>query len=87
MSTDPGSLSQLDTFHSLSIPSSEFVPRSGASAERLRNRMQDLSIVVERLFTFYEAMRTGKPLADGDDMLAQVRTALARSTRSKSTTP
>jgi hypothetical protein len=39
--------------------------------------------VVERLFTFYEAMRTGKPVADGDEMLAQVRTALARSTMSR----
>ena len=83
MSTDPGRLSQLDTFHSLPMPSSGLASRRGAAAGRVRNRLQDLSIVVERLFTFYEAMRTGKPVTDGDEMLAQVRTALARSTRSR----
>jgi hypothetical protein len=83
MSTDPGRLSQLDTFHSLSMPSSGLAPGRGAVAWRLRSRLHDLSIVVERLFTFYEAMRTGKPVADGDEMLAQVRTALARSTMSR----
>jgi hypothetical protein len=81
MSTDPGSFSQLDTLHSRPMPSSGLASRRGAAAGRVGNRLQDLSIVVERLFTFYEAMRTRKPLADGDEMLAQVRNALARSTR------
>ncbi len=85
MSTDPGRLSQLDTFHSLPIPTSGFVPRRGALAGRLAARLQDLSIVVERLFTFYEGMRTGRPIADGDDKLAQLQTALAKSTRSRNT--
>ena len=83
MSTDPGRLSQLDTLHSLPIPSSGLVSKRRAAAGRLGSRLQDLSIVVERLFTFYEAMRTGTPVAKGDEMLAQVRTALARSTRPK----
>lgn len=80
MSTDPGRLSQLDTFPSLAMPSSGLAPRRRPVAGRLRGRLQDLAVVVERLFIFYEAMRTGKPVADGDELLAQVRAALTRST-------
>lgn len=62
------------------MPSSGLAPRRRPVAGRLRGRLQDLAVVVERLFIFYEAMRTGKPVADGDELLAQVRAALTRST-------
>jgi hypothetical protein len=53
------------------------------SHSRIPSRFQDLGIVIERLFAFYEAMKTGKPVANGDELLAQVGSVLARSTRGR----
>jgi hypothetical protein len=49
--------------------------RVGAGA-RPESRIQTLSLVLESLWLFYEAMRSGKPLACGDERLAQIRAAL-----------
>jgi hypothetical protein len=46
---------------------------------RPESRIQTLSLVVESLWLFYEAMRSGKPLACGDEKLAQMRGALKSS--------
>jgi hypothetical protein len=43
---------------------------------RPESRIQTLSLVLESLWLFYEAMRSGKPLASGDERLAQMRAAL-----------
>jgi hypothetical protein len=40
------------------------------------SRIQELTIVLERLWLFHEAMHSGKPLANADEMLAQIGTAL-----------
>jgi hypothetical protein len=47
------------------------------------NRLQCLAIVLERLWLFYQAMRSGKPLANADEMLAQVGTALRTATKTR----
>jgi hypothetical protein len=47
------------------------------------NRIQTLSLVLESLWLFYEAMRSGKPLACGDERLAQMRAALKSSPKKK----
>jgi len=64
----------LDTvrFGELSPPAS----KRAAAAARPESRIQTLSLVLESLWLFYEAMRSGKPLACGDERLAQMRAAL-----------
>jgi len=47
------------------------------------SRIQTLSLVLESLWLFYEAMRSGKPLACGDARLAQIRSALKSSPKKK----
>jgi hypothetical protein len=47
-----------------------------ADAAQRESRIQTLSLVLESLWLFYEAMRSGKPLACGDERLAQMRAAL-----------
>ena len=54
-----------------------------ADAARREDRIQRLSLVLESLWLFYEAMRSGKPLACGDERLAQIRTALGNPIRKK----
>jgi hypothetical protein len=54
--------------------------RAGAGA-RPESRIQTLSLVLESLWLFYEAMRSGKPLACGDERLAQMRAALKSASR------
>jgi hypothetical protein len=54
--------------------------RVGAGA-RPESRIQTLSLVLESLWLFYEAMRSGKPLACGDERLAQMRAALKSAPR------
>jgi hypothetical protein len=61
----------------------ELSPGETASASRrvvdgtqTESRIQTLSLVLESLWLFYEAMRSGKPLASGDERLAQMRAAL-----------
>jgi hypothetical protein len=85
MSTNLRQLSELDTLTPVDFRPVAALPRptSGMSAARLHSRIQDLGIVIERLFAFYEAMRTGKPVTNSDEMLAQVGGALARSTRGR----
>jgi hypothetical protein len=52
-------------------------------AARPESRIQTLSLVLESLWLFYEAMRCGKPLACGDERLAQLRAALKNLPRKK----
>ncbi len=47
-----------------------------ADAAWFATHIQTLSLVLESLWLFYEAMRAGKPLACGDERLAQMRAAL-----------
>jgi hypothetical protein len=54
-----------------------------AREERPESRIQDLMIVLERLWIFYVAMREGKPLTDADQMLAQVVTILRDTTKTR----
>jgi hypothetical protein len=56
-------------------PSPAASKRVGAGA-RPESRIQTLSLVLESLWLFYEAMRSGKPLPCGDERLAQIRAAL-----------
>jgi hypothetical protein len=49
--------------------------------------MQTLSLVLESLWLFYEAMRAGKPLACGDERLAQMRAALKNPSSSRINLP
>ena len=50
---------------------------------RPESRIQTLSLVLESLWLFYEAMHSGKPLACGDERLAQLRAALKISPKKK----
>ena len=43
---------------------------------RPESRIHSLTLVLESLWVFYEAMRSGKPLTCGDERLAQIRAAL-----------
>jgi hypothetical protein len=89
MSTNPNPLSELNTpkpidFCPVAPPLRPTrVVTATRSQNRIPSRLQDLGTVIERLFAFYEAMKTGKPVANGDEMLAQVGLALVRSTRSR----
>jgi hypothetical protein len=89
MSTNLSRLSELNTLKPNALYPVSALPgtSSDASATRLRSRFpsrfEDLGIVIERLFAFYEAMRLGKPVGNCDEMLGQVRGALARSTRGR----
>lgn len=42
----------------------------------METRFQPL--LLERLWMFYEAMRSGKPIGNSDEMLAEVREALTK---------
>ena len=59
------------------------VSKRVADAARPESRIQTLSLVLESLWLFYEAMRCGKPLACGDERLAQIRAALKNLPRKK----
>ena len=64
----------------------EFAPpvsKHVADAVRPESRIQTLSLVLESLWLFYEAMRSGRPLACGDERLAQMRAALKSPPRKK----
>jgi hypothetical protein len=68
----------LDTLRFGELSPAEAPPTSkrvGAGA-RPESRIQAFSLVLESLWLFYEAMRSGKPLACGDERLAQLRAAL-----------
>lgn len=55
-------------------------PGNRAVGTDLENRFYWLSIVLERMWLFYEAMRSGKPLTNSDEIMAQVGTALRNAT-------
>jgi hypothetical protein len=78
-------LADAETLHVSSFyetaPASAFKRLVGEA--RLETRIQSLTLVLERLWLFYEAMRTGKPLAGGDELLAQMGSALKDATRTK----
>jgi hypothetical protein len=71
----------LDTlgFGELSPGEAPSASKRVAAVARPNSRIQTLSLVLESLWLFYEAMRSGKPLACGDERLAQMRTALKSS--------
>jgi hypothetical protein len=48
---------------------------------RPSHRIQTLGLVLESLWLFYGAMRSGKPLACGEERLAQLRAALKSAPR------
>jgi hypothetical protein len=54
-----------------------------AREARPESRIQDLMIVLERLWIFYKAMREGKPLTDADQRLAQIGTILRDATKTR----
>ncbi len=58
-------------------------PMHLAEEVRLQSRIQSLAIVFERLWLFYEAMRSGMPLTNADQVLAQVGSALRSATKRK----
>ncbi len=51
-------------------------PKHKAGNLRLPERMQNLGVVLERLWRFYEAMQSGKPLRNSDEVLPEMATAL-----------
>lgn len=54
-----------------------------AIGARPDSRIQTLSMVLENLWLFYDAMRSGKPLTSGDERLAQLRAAFKTSPKTK----
>jgi hypothetical protein len=75
----------LDTleFGELSAAEAPSASKRVANAARPESRIQTLSLVLENLWLFYEAMRTGKPVACADERLAQMRAALKSLPRKK----
>ena len=75
----------LDTlrFGELSPAEAPSVSTRVAHGVRSESRIQTLSLVLESLWLFYEAMHSGKPLACGDQRLAQLRAALKISPKKK----
>jgi hypothetical protein len=71
---------------SIEFPPLKLVDNRGSRAEsghaadglRLPERMQNLGVVIERLWRFYEAMHSGKPVQNIDEVLPQMGTALKR---------
>lgn len=66
-------------FGELTPRAARSVSKRMAHAVRPESRIQTLSLVLENLWLFYEAMRSGRPLARGDERLAQMRVALMSS--------
>jgi hypothetical protein len=56
-------------------------PRHKAGDLRLPERMQNLGVVLERLWRFYDAMHHGKPLQNSEEILPQMGTALRNAIR------
>jgi hypothetical protein len=70
-------------FGELSPGEARPVSKLVAHGTRPESRIQTLSLVLESLWLFYEAMRSGKPLPCGDEKLAQIRAALKSSPKKK----
>ena len=66
-------------FGELSPGEATAVSRRASAGARPESHIQTLSLVFESLWLFYEAMRSGKPLACGDERLAQIKVALKSS--------
>jgi hypothetical protein len=56
-------------------------PTHKAGDLRLPERMQSLGAALERLWRFYEAMHSGKPLKNSEEVLPQMGTALKNAIR------
>jgi hypothetical protein len=69
---------KLDTlrFGELSSGEAPSAAKRVGAGSRPESRIQSLSLVLQGLWLFYEAMRSGKPLACGDEKLAQIGAAL-----------
>ena len=78
-------LMNVDTlgFGELSPGEATSAAKRAAHGARPESRIQTLSLVLENLWLFYEAMRSGKPLACGDERLTQIRAALKSSPKNK----
>ena len=78
MAAELESLMNVDTvrFGELSAVETPSALHRVADPAWFTNRMQTLSLVLESLWLFYEAMRAGKPLASGEERLTQMRAAL-----------
>ena len=77
MRTEPLTISAVTTpGPRLSVPA---LPRTD---NRLHLSLRELTLVLERLYCFYEAMHTGKPLHNAESMLSDVSAALSRTTKS-----
>ncbi len=78
-------LTNVDTlgFGELSPVEARSASKRLAIGARPDSRIQTLSLVLENLWLFYEAMRSGKPLPSGDERLAQLRAALKTSPKTK----
>jgi hypothetical protein len=74
-------LMNVDTvqFGELTPRAARSVSKRMAHAVRPESRIQTLSLVLENLWLFYEAMHSGRPLARGDERLTQMRVALMSS--------
>ena len=53
-------------------------PTDKADELRLPERMQNLALVLERFWRFYQAMHNGKPLENSGEVLPQMGTALKK---------
>jgi hypothetical protein len=72
----------METSHPLGAGAKPAKPRLGDRT--LDPHLQNLAVVLERLWLFYEAMRHGKPVANGELFLTQIGTALSQSARHRS---
>jgi len=83
MNTDLPTLSEATLLPSFGAAGSEPLAESQAQVAKARrvNRFESLGIVLERLWMFYEGMRSGKPVANSEEMLAEVRGALRKAKR------
>ena len=59
-------------FGELSPGEASSASKDADDGARPESRIQTLGLVLESLWLFYEAMRSGKPLASGDERLAQM---------------
>ncbi len=85
MAAELQKLADAETLHVGSFCESAPAPawKRLVSEARLETRIHSLTLVLERLWVFYEAMRSGKPLTGGDELLAQMGSALKDATRTK----
>src|SRR5277367_6578160 len=78
MAADLERFMNVDTlgFGELSPGEAPSVSKRVADAAQPESRIQTLGLVLESFWLFYEAMRSGNPLACGDERLAHMRAAL-----------